>query len=241
MLQTTFIGHYDNILVIAASLVFLWNAPWLIYLAALAAAGANPYMSFATGICVLALYFGTRNKRHRLIALVYLGISTAMLLGLHFWFNSPAEVTREGIVLEELGSVINASLGIWSFIFLSVLGPTWIVFGYLFLKKTWSIGEIGSFRKFWVFLGVVAIPAGMSFFILDRTRLGVVVGALPLFLFLIPELKKFFTSIAATKDIQYPVLSAGILFWVMYPALIVDSGGLFRLPYAEFMSLISGG
>jgi hypothetical protein len=241
MLQTTFIGHYDNILVIAASLVFLWNSPWLIYLAALAAAGANPYMSFATGICVLALYFGTRDRRHRLIALIYLGISSAMLIGLHFWFNSPADATREGIVLEELGTVINASLGIWSFIFLSVLGPTWIVFGYLFLKKTWAIGERSTFKKFWVLLGVVGIPMAMSFFILDRTRLGVVVGTLPLFLFLIPELKKSFTSIPDTKNIEYPVLSAGILFWIMYPALIVDSGGLFRLPYAEFINLISGG
>jgi hypothetical protein len=164
-----------------------------------------------------------------------------MLIGLHFWFNSPADATRDGIVLEELGSVINASLGIWSFIFLGVLGPTWIVFGYLFLKKTWSIGERSTLKKFWVLLGVIAIPTGMSFFILDRTRLGVVVGALPLFLFLIPELKKSFASTPATKDIQYPVLSAGILFWIMYPALIVDSGGLFRLPYAEFMNLITGG
>ncbi len=164
-----------------------------------------------------------------------------MLIGLRLWFNSPADATREGIVLEELGSVINASLGIWSFIFLSVLGPTWVVFGYLFLKKTWSTGQTSRIKKFWVFLGVVAIPMGMSFFILDRTRLGVVVGALPLFLFLIPEMRKFFASTPATKDIQYPVLSAGILFWIMHPALIVDSGGLFRLPYAEFMRLITGG
>jgi hypothetical protein len=198
-------------------------------------------MSFATGVCVLALYCGTRDKRHRLIAFIYLGISSLLLIGLHLWFNSPADATREGIVLGELGLVINASLGIWSFIFLSVLGPTWLGFGYLFLKKTWTTGQASHLKKFWVFLGVVAIPMGMSFFILDRTRLGVVVGALPLFLFLIPEMRKFFSSIPATKDLQYPVMSAGILFWIMYPALIVDSGGLFRLPYAEFVALITGG
>jgi hypothetical protein len=53
MLQLTFIGHYDNLSAIAASLVIFWESPALIYLAALIAAGANPYMSFATGVCVL--------------------------------------------------------------------------------------------------------------------------------------------------------------------------------------------
>ena len=241
MLQTTFIGHYDNISVIAASLVLLWNSPYLIYIAALAAAGANPYMSFATGVCVLVLYLGTRNKRHLLIGLVYFFISSVMLAALNIWLNAPAELTREGIVLGELESAIRESLGVWSFVFLSILGPTWIVFAYLFLKKTWSFGEVGGFRKSWVFLGVIGIPLGMSVFILDHTRLGVVVGALPLFLFLLPELKSFSISIPPLREIQFPALSAGILFWIMTPALIVDTYGEFRLPYAKFVQLIAGG
>jgi hypothetical protein len=241
MLQTTFIGHYDNISVIAASLVLLWNSPYLIYIAALAAAGANPYMSFATGVCVLVLYLGTRNKRHLLIGSVYLVISSVMLVGLNLWLNAPADLTREGIVLGELESVIRGSLGVWSYIFLSVLGPTWIVFIYLFMRKAWSFGEIGGVQKSWVFLGVIGIPMGMSFFILDHTRLGVVVGLLPLFLFLLPEMKSFFTSIPTLRDIRFPVLSAGLLFWIMTPALIVDTAGVFRLPYAKFIELILGG
>ena len=241
MLQTTFIGHYDNISVIAASLVLLWNSPYLIYIAALAAAGANPYMSFATGVCVLVLYLGTRNKRHLLIGSVYFFISSVMLVALNIWLNAPTELTREGIVLGELESAIRESLGVWSFVFLSILGPTWIVFAYLFLKKTWSFGEVGGFRKSWVFLGVIGFPLGMSVFIVDHTRLGVVIGALPLFLFLLPELKSFSISIPALREIGFPVLSAGILFWIMTPALIVDTYGEFRLPYAKFVQLIAGG
>ena len=241
MLQTTFIGHYDNISVIAASLVLLWNSPYLIYIAALAAAGANPYMSFATGVCVLVLYLGTRNKRHLLIGSVYFFISSVMLVALNIWLNAPTELTREGIVLGELESAIREALGVWSFVFLSILGPTWIVFAYLFLKKTWSFGEVGGFRKSWVFLGVIGFPLGMSVFIVDHTRLGVVIGALPLFLFLLPELKSFSISIPALREIGFPVLSAGILFWIMTPALIVDTYGEFRLPYAKFVQLIAGG
>jgi hypothetical protein len=198
-------------------------------------------MSFATGVCVLVLYLGTRNKRHLLIGSVYSIISSVVLIGLNLWLNAPADLTREGIVLAELESVIRESLGVWSFISLSILGPTWIIFAYLFLKKTWSFGEVGGFRKSWVFLGVIGIPMGMSFFILDHTRLGVVVGFLPLFLFLLPELKSFFTSIPILRDIRFPALSAGILFWIMTPALIVDTYGEFRLPYAKFVQLVVGG
>ena len=170
MLQTTFIGHYDNISVIAASLVFLWNSPWLVCIAAMAAAGANPSMSFATGVCVLTLYFGTRNSYHFFAGLAYFLTSSVTLVSLHFWLNAAPGLTREGIVLGELASVAKVSLGIWSFNFLSVLGPLWLVFAFLFFKETWSISEISGLRRFWVFLGVIGIPTGMTFFNLDGSN-----------------------------------------------------------------------
>jgi hypothetical protein len=240
MLQTTFIGHYDNISVIAASLIFLWNSPWLIYFAAFLAAGANPYMSFATGVCVFVLYFGTRTSRYLKVGLIYLIVSLAVLVGSHYWMDAPAGGTRESIVLGELESVIKGSLGIWSFIFLSVLGPLWLVFLWLLGQRESSFGHLTPARKFLIFMGAVGIPMGMSFFILDRTRLGVVVGCLPLFLYILPELKRAFEKLSELKEIKIPVLSGGILVWILYPAIIVDTAGVFRLPYAKFISLVFG-
>lgn len=240
MLQSTFIGHYDNISVIAASLVFLWSSPWLIYLAAFLAAGANPYMSFATGVCVVVLYCGTRANRHLKIGLIYSTVSLAVLVGSHFWMDAPTGGTRESIVLGELFSVIRGSIGIWSFIFLSVLGPLWFIFTWFIVQRESAFGQIGLVQKFLIFMGVAGIPMGMSFFILDRTRLGVVVGFLPLFLYILPELKRALGKLSELNAIKFPVLSGGILIWILYPAVIVDTAGVFRLPIAKYISLMFG-
>jgi hypothetical protein len=240
MLQTTFIGHYDNISVIAASLVFLWNSPTLVYLAAFLAAGANPYMSFATGVCVVMLYLGTRAKRHLEVGLIYLVVSLAVLVGSHLRMTAPAGGTRESIVMGELGSVIKGSLGVWSFIFLSILGPLWFVFSWLLAQKDSSLGQLSVVRKFLVLMGVAGIPMGMSFFILDHTRIGVVVGCLPLFLYILPELARVFQKLGELKEIKFPALTGGILVWILYPAIIVDTAGVFRLPFAKFIELVLG-
>jgi hypothetical protein len=68
--------------------------------------------------------------------------------------------------------------------------------------------------------------------------LGVVVGCLPLFLYILPELKRAFEKLSELKEIKFPVLSGGILVWILYPAIIVDTAGVFRLPYAKFISLV---
>ena len=241
MLQSTFIGHYDNISVIAASLVFLWDSPILLLVGALLASGANAYMSFATGVCVLVLYLGTRSRRHLQIGIVYTLVSTFMLLGLHLFLQAPASGTRESIVLGQIGYVVKGAFGVWTFIILGVLGPLWFIYVWLMAQKEWSFGNVTLLRKFCVFMGTVGIPVGMSFFILDHTRIGVVVGALPLVLYLLPELQLFFVRYAHFVDGSFPVLSMALLVWVLYPAIIVDTSGVFRLPYAKFVAMISGG
>jgi hypothetical protein len=240
MLEITHVGHYDNISVIAASLVFLWDVPVLIYVGALLAASGNPNMSFATGICVLFLYLGTRDKKHLRIGIVWTSISAIALIALHFWMNGPASNTRENIVINEVGYVVKGSLGVWAFIFLSVLGPLWILFTWLISQKEWSFGSVTTLRKALAAIGIVGIPTVMSFFILDHTRIGVVTGALPLFLYLLPELKFRFSQLDPLRKFTFPVTSTMLLVWIIYPAIIVDSSALFRLPYASFVSLVSG-
>lgn len=240
MLQATFVGHYDNFSVIAASLVFLWNSPWLIYFAAFLAAGANPYMSFATGLCVVVLYCGTKTNRHLNVGLIYSAVSLVVLIGSHFWMDAPAGGTRESIVLDQLFSVIRGSIGIWSFILLSVLGPLWFIFVWFIAQKDSSFGQVGLAQKIFIFMGVAGIPMGMSFFILDHTRLGVVVGFLPLFLYILPELKRALAKMVELTEIKFPVLSGGILVWILYPAIIIDTAGVFRLPFAKYISLMFG-
>ena len=80
----------------------------------------------------------------------------------------------------------------------------------------------------------------MSFFILDHTRIGVVVGALPLFLYLIPELQGALGRMGNLVKGSFPVLSVMVIVWLMYPPVIVDTAGVFRLPYAKFVTLVFG-
>jgi hypothetical protein len=239
LLEITHIGHYDNISVIGATLILFWKAPIFILIGALLAAGANPYMSFATGICVLILYLGTKNARHLKIGFIWTLTSATMLVLLHTLLNGPSSNTREDIVLNEVGLVIKGSLGVWTFILLALLGPLWFLYCWFMAQKDWSFGPVTRRRKFLVFMGTVGVPANMSFFILDHTRIGVVAGALPLFLYLLPELKFHFARMTALHGTKFPIMSVMLAVWLIYPAIIVDSGGVFRLPYAKFVALLS--
>jgi hypothetical protein len=240
LLEFTHIGHYDNISVIAATLVLFWNSPVLIFIGALLASGANPNMSLATGICVLILYLGTKNSRHLKIGLVWTLTSATMLASLHVLLEGPASSTRESIVVNEIGLVVKGSLGVWAFILLALLGPLWFIYTWLMAQSDWSFGGVTRLRKLMVFMGTVGVPASMSFFILDHTRIGTVAGALPLFLYLLSELRFRFDRVPPIHEIKFPILSTMIVCWLTYPAIIVDSGGVFRLPYAKFVSLLSG-
>lgn len=241
MLQAAFVGHYDNLSVIGASLVYLYRKEWLIYVGALMAAGANPYMSLATGVCVLFLYAGTREKFHLRAGVIWAGVSAAALVVLHVVLSAPAGGTRESIFVGLLGSVVKDAAGVWFFIVLGLLGPLWFVYLWLMAQKSWSFGDVTFVRKFFVFMGVVGIPAVMSFLIFDHTRIGVVVGALPLFLYLIPELQGLLGRMGSVVQGSFPMLSVMMIAWIMYPPVIVDSAGVFRLPYAKFVALVFGG
>ena len=197
-------------------------------------------MSFATGICVLFLYLGTREKFHLRVGVIWASTSAAMLVLLHMVLSAPDAGTRESIVVGQLGSVIKGAAGVWIFILLGLLGPLWFVYLWFMAQKSWSFGEVTFLRKLYVFIGVVGIPATMSFFILDHTRIGVVVGALPLFLYLLPELNRALAGLGDVLKGSLPVLSVMIFAWLAYPPIIVDTYGVFRLPYAKFITLIFG-
>ena len=240
LLEITHVGHYDNISVVGATVTLFWEAPIFILIGAAAAAGANPYMSFATGICVLVLYLGTKNARHLKIGLVWTLASATMLILLHALLDGPASNTRENIVLNQIGFVVEGSFGVWTFILLAILGPLLLIFCWLIVQSNSSFGKLTSVRKFFIFMGTVGIPATMAFFILDHTRIGVVVGMLPLFLYLLPEIKFSVRKFSNLHEIKPPIISFMLIYWLAYPAIIVDSGGVFRLPYAKFVSLVSG-
>ena len=124
---------------------------------------------------------------------------------------------------------------------IDALVPLWFLYVWLIAQPEWSFGPVTKFRKLCVIKGTVIIPMLMSFFILDHTRIGVVVGGLPLFLYLLPELKLHLKRIGSLKEFKFPVLSTMLIVWIIYPAIIVDNAGVFRLPYAKFISLVSGG
>ena len=100
------------------------------------------------------------------------------------------------------------------------------------LKHKNSLGKlkVASFL-----IGSLIIPVAMAYLILDHTRIGVAASSAVLLL-LIFEKVDTIENFMAKLNLQ--PISSLIVLWVLTYPVIVDSGGVFRLPYEKFASLI---
>lgn len=234
MVNLTMIGHYDNLIFIAGSMLLFYEKKSIYFLSAVLVGGANPYLGFASGVCFIFYYFYSRKKKHLEISLAWLLINFVYLVGTHLWYVAPASGTRESIVLGQVGEVIKGSIGVWWFIPLTILGPLTLIHAAIIYENSNQVRRKSKQRIFSLILATFLIPTAMAYLILDHTRIGVAAGGVVSLLFIFENFEKI-TEKANLFEI--PLLTTLFVIWVLTPPLIIDSGGVFRLPYLKYIQL----
>jgi hypothetical protein len=231
----TMIGHYDNLILMATTMLLFFQNRFVYLLSALIAGGANPYLSFATGVCFIFYSYATRKRHHFEIALSWSVVSLMYLVGTNLFLTSPTSGTRQSIVLGQVEMVLEGVAGVWWYVPLSVYGALAIIFLVVIKKYLSNNSDLKFSRLFALLIATSIIPIMMAYLILDHTRIGVAAGSAILLMFIFEEIstiKDFF----ARFNLQ-PISTLLIIWLLTYP-VIIDSGGVFRLPYEKFASVL---
>ena len=222
-----YLGHYDLLTIGGAIIAGLQNRKIFVFAGAILAISANSEQALFTSACVAALAFGSNLSWHKYVAKVWLTLSVTAFVLLKIVLGDADDGNRARIIFGQLKEVVANSSGQIHVIVFSVFGTGWLIFGLIYSAN------LGPIRSKFVLLGVVVIPVLLSLSILDRTRIGVAVGALPLILLL-----RQLMEIEASEKIPKINIKQNYLFYALLltPTLIVDTDGSLRLPYLELIN-----
>ena len=234
MINMTIIGHYDNLIFMAGTLLLFFVNNYVYFFTAFLIGGANPNIGFASGVCFMFYYFYSKKSQHLRISLTLLFVSSIYLVGTNIWFTPPKSGTRETIVLGQISEVIKGSLGVWWFIPLTVLGPLTAIYFWLIFIFANTKSKVSKIKVASLILSTFIIPTLMAFFILDHTRVGVAAGGIVSLVFIF---ENYATIRERVIKYEIPILSILIIIWVLTPPVMIDSGGVFRLPYLKYIEL----
>ncbi len=218
-----YIGHYDQFTILAALIVFQVKNNLFIFLAALIASLANPEQALATSLCLLFIFLAVRDKITKIIFLSWLFCSTLVLLLLNNLFGRAEHNRRSNVIIGEVTQVLSSSLGLLNLIIFSLFGVAWI----LIIYKFWT-----NYNTH-LLIGAVFIPLLLSVFILDHTRVGVAVGALPLLLLI-----RFLFSSTPLLKFRLRFFYVYFLVYMFIPTIFVDFDNTIRLPYQELVKFL---
>jgi hypothetical protein len=198
----------------------------MVVLGALVAIGSNPEQAIMTSICVFIFSLGTKSSFHKFIAKIWVSLSLSGYLMLKLFIGTSNDGNRINIIIGQLKDVVPDSIGRLNLIAFSVFGLGWALI-YLAYKFT----DIFPNRLLVIF-GSAVLPVCLSILILDRTRVGVAVGALPIVLFI-----KFILDFEPAKNallnkINFEYL---IVAFMLIPTILIDTDGSVRLPYLELI------
>lgn len=223
-----FLGHYDLITISGGALAALSNKKKFIFIGSLLAVGANAEQALMTSICMVIVAIGTNIKFHRVVASIWFTSSCFSYLMLRVFLGPSDDGNRIKIIFGQLFDVFLDSAGKINIIVYSVFGVGWIVLFKLFKYSRFNFHDLITN------IGFILIPVLLSIFILDRTRIGVAVGALPLIIMLRYLLESGFFEKSFQKGITLHTL---LVFALFVPSIFVDSDGSIRLPYMEFIKI----
>ena len=221
-----YLGHYDLITISGALMAGLTKSKKMVVLGALVAIGSNPEQAIMTSICVFIFSLGTKSSFHKFIAKIWVSLSLSGYLMLKLFIGTSNDGNRINIIIGQLKDVVPDSIGRLNLIAFSVFGLGWALI-YLAYKFT----DIFPNRLLVIF-GSAVLPVCLSILILDRTRVGVAVGALPIVLFI-----KFILDFEPAKNallnkINFEYL---IVAFMLIPTILIDTDGSVRLPYLELI------
>lgn len=219
-----YIGHYDLFTISAGVLAATTKNKYLIVIAAFLAVGANPEQAMMTSLCVLIFSLGSKKELDKFIARSWLLISVASYFTIRILIGQGNDGSRIKIILNQMKDVSLDSFGKLNFIIFSVFGVGWII---IFL----GISQIKRHSTFnLLVLGSIIMPVIFAILILDRTRVGVAIGTLPILLLL-----KYISSQVDIIGIPNKLFFYLLLTILVIPQIFIDYDGALRLPYAEFI------
>ena len=219
-----YVGHYDLLTIAAGILAATTRHKALIITAAFMAVGANPEQAMMTSLCVAVFTLGSKDLMDKFIARWWLLISVVSYLSIRVFIGQGSDGSRVKIILNQMKDVSTDSLGKINFIIFSVFGVGWAI---IFLGSS-QIKRISKFR--FEFLGAILMPLMFAILILDRTRVGVAIGTLPVLLLL-----KLIAREVKIEQISNRIFSYLFLAVLFTPQIFIDFDGTLRLPYSEFI------
>jgi hypothetical protein len=217
-------GHYDLITIAAGILAATTRYKSLIIMGAFMAVSANPEQAMMTSLCVAVFAMGSKEVMDKFIAKWWLLITFISYFSIHLIIGQANDGSRVKIFLDTIKGVSADSLGKINFIIFSVFGVGWAI---IFLGSS-QIMRISKL-KFQI-LGAILMPVIFAIFVLDRTRVGVAIGTLPVLLLL-----KLIARELKVEEISNRVFSYLLIVIIFTPQIFIDSDGTLRLPYSEFI------
>jgi hypothetical protein len=225
-LSGTMIGHIDIFTLIGATLAIFSNYRIFIVAGALIAAGGNVDQSIVTSLSLILLILGG-SKRARKIASLWVPISLIAYLLIKLVFKVQPTSNIKDLLFVNLKNISMNSFGMWHLELFSVLSLSWIFVTFFIWPNLRTLKT-----KFFVMSAIFILPFTLTFFVLDGTRVGVVVGFMSLWLAFI-EFGKTPRFIQDNLNEFYLLILFAAFF---IPAIIVGNGNVLRLPYLKFIS-----
>jgi hypothetical protein len=219
-----YIGHYDLFTISAGFVAATTRSKYLVVIAAFLAVGANPEQAMMTSVCVLIFSLGSKKAMDKFIARSWLLISVVSYFTIRTLIGQGNDGSRIKIILNQMKDVSLDSFGKLNFIIFSVFGVGWIIIilGTSHVKKSTNLNLI--------VLGSIIMPVIFAIIILDRTRVGVAIGTLPILLLL-----KYISSQVNIENIPNRIFLYLLIAILFVPQVFIDFDGALRLPYAEFI------
>ena len=219
-----YLGHYDLFTIFAGILAATTKRKSMVFLAAVIAVGANPEQAMLTSICVFIFSFYTKDAFDIFIARTWTVISLTSYFIFRLIIGQGEDGSRLKIILHQMKEISLDSAGKINFIVFSVFGVGWffIILGCSFLKNN------SKFQL--LLLSSIFIPIFFAVSILDRTRVGVAIGTLPILLFL-----KFVSTKVDLEGLPNRLFMRVLIAYLIIPQIFIDYDGTLRLPYSEFI------
>lgn len=225
----TLIGHYDLFLIWGTLLVVLSRNRVLLAVGVLLAVLGNPQASLVAGIALSITAVGLGNRRLVFRGIALASVAVVAVIGIFLWFLlAGSSVDRFSTVTQDaLGlSTLRNFGGIWPLAIYAFFGPLWLV-----MLIAWS--SLRRVQLLLVLVGTVGLPLVATLVTWDGTRVFVAVGLASL----IAALEHSWKMRWSHFPVSDTLLGGAVLILILSPSVIVDSGGLLRLPYGDLLDL----
>jgi hypothetical protein len=224
------IGHSDIFTLLGATIIFLTDFKYRVFIGSLIAISGNMDQAIAATVCLGFLTLGKSPNAKRIFKTwSFLAILSYFLL--HLSHSIPINEDPKFVMFTDLGGVLKTSIPMWHFIIFGQFGIYWIfliINIYPYLKSQLHVNLL-------YFTGGIFIPIGMSFFILDGNRVGVCGTYVVTLTVLMDYLNKTGSNIFEKSNLKPNIL---FLIFIIYPPVNVGNLGHLRIPLEKYFSLL---